>query len=174
MGTRALIVLKEGPHTELAVIYSQWDGYPAGLGRILGEILGPYAVGNGIPCGKVFTKPFANGPADLAVHLICELKSREWAAAIKTAELVSSKSYPSPSQQYPAQIGHIPGSYYLYPAGTRDTRVEWLYFVWVGEEGTVRIRVAQAKDGHPDGLVVWEGTAKDLAKKSIWNKIGVD
>lgn len=172
MGTRALIVLKEDHHTELAVIYSQWDGYPAGLGRILGEILGPYEVGNGIPCGKVFTKPFANGPADLAIHLICELKSREWEATTKTAELVNSKSRPSPSQQYPAQIGHTPGSYYLYPKGTRDAGEEWLYFVWVGEGGAVRIKVARAKDGHPNGIVVWEGTAKDLAKKSIRNKIG--
>lgn len=166
MGTRALVVLQE-PDTELAVIYSQWDGYPSGLGKDLGEILGKYKVGNGIPCRKVFTKPFANGMSELAMHLICELKAKEWKAAETTAKRVGSGSYPLPARQYPKQIGHKPGGYYLYPAGTRDAGEEWLYFVKEGENGEVLIQVARAESGMPDGKVLWEGLARQLATKRV-------
>jgi len=167
MGTRALVILKEPDNTELGVIYSQWDGYPAGLGKELGEILGEYEVGNGIPCKKVFSKPFANGMAELALHLICELKAKEWEEAEKTAKVVGGGSYPMPADQYPKQAGHKPGGYYLYPAGTRDAGEEWLYFVKEGEGGKVVIQVAQAEKGMPDGKVVWEGLAEKLATKKV-------
>lgn len=172
MGTRALIVLREPDPdlgiAELAVIYSQWDGYPSGLGKTLGEILGDYEVGNGIPGMKVFTKPFANGIPELAMHLICELKAREWKDAERAAEVVRSVRYPMPADQYPRQLGHKPGGYYLYPAGTRDAGEEWLYFIEVGENGAVVISVAQAEDGIPDGNVVWKGPAKKLATKKVY------
>ena len=170
MGTRALIVLQEPDGTELAVIYSQWDGCPSDLGKALGGILGQYEVGNGIQLGKVFVKPFANGMAELALHLICELKRQEWSQAVVTAKLIKSPSYPLPQKQYPAQIGHKPGGYYLYPAKTRDAGEEWLYFV--GErEGKVWVRVAQAKDGLLDGQELWAGWAKDLATAKVYKKI---
>jgi hypothetical protein len=168
MGTRALVILKEPDNTELTVIYSQWDGYPAGLGWELGEILGEYEVGNGIPGDKkVFSKPFANGIPELAMHLICELKAKEWEAAENTAKVVGEGSYPMPADQYPKQLGHKPGGYYLYPAGTRDTGEEWLYFVKEGEGGKVVIQVAKAENGMPDGKVVWEGLAGKLATKKV-------
>lgn len=174
MGTRALTVLQEPDGTELAVIYSQWDGYPAGLGKDLGKILGKYEVGNGIPGRKVFATPYANGISDLAMHLICELKQLEWKEKSRSAKIAGNqKHYPMPGSVYPKQIGHAPGGYYLYPAKTRDAGEEWLYFV--GErEGKVWIRVAQAKDGQPDGVKLWEGWAKDLpkaaAKAEIWSR----
>lgn len=173
MGTRALIVLREPDNTELAVIYSQWDGYPSGLGKDLGVILGDYEVGNGIGM-KVYSKPFANGMADLGLHLICELKAEEWRGAERTAERVGSKSHPLPADQYPRQIGHKPGGYYLYPANTRDAGEEWLYFIEVGENDAVMITVAQAEDGIPDGNVVWKGPAKKLATKKVYEGLRYD
>lgn len=174
MGTRALVVVKEPDNTELAVIYSQWDGYPSGLGKTLGEILGKYEVGNGIPMRKVFPKPFANGVNELIIHLLVELKRREWDHAAKTAKIVKSpNSYPLPEDQYPAQIGHKPGGYYLYPAGIRDAGEEWIYIV-EAKDGKVWVQVREATSKamgrgeaeQKDGELVWECWARDLAKKA--------
>lgn len=164
MGTRALVVVREPGNPELAVIYSQWDGYPSGLGKVLGEILGEYEIGNGIPMRKVFQKPFANGPSELIIHLLVELKRDEWDQAVKTAEVVGhTPGYPAPPDQYPAQIGHQPGGYYLFPAGTRDAGEEWLYFV-EARDGKVWVGVAEAEQDKPNGKLVWKGWARDLAK----------
>ena len=95
MGTRCLTVLKEEEGKEIAVLYRQMDGYPAGHGQDLLDFLADKRIVNGI---SVDDGCSFNGMHCLAASVVAHFKE------------------------------HI-GSFYLYPAGTRDVGEEYIYTV---------------------------------------------
>ncbi len=72
MGTRALIKVLDESKSVVACIYSQWDGYPSGLGSELATFLNGIKLINGFT-GKE-TAPVANGMGCLAAQLIVYFK----------------------------------------------------------------------------------------------------
>lgn len=72
MGTRALIKIRDESNSVVVCLYSQWDGYPSGLGAELAVFL------NGIKMVNGFTGqesvPVANGLGCLAAQMIVHFK----------------------------------------------------------------------------------------------------
>lgn len=76
MGTRAITKIYEGskdPGNLLLTMYSQWDGYPDGLGVALAQMLVKAKFGNGIS-GKPVLGEFYNGGGCGAASIISQLK----------------------------------------------------------------------------------------------------
>lgn len=74
MGTRALIKIRDESTSVVACLYSQWDGYPSGLGVELSAFL------NGIKLVNGFTGqesgPVANGLGCLAAQMVVHFKKQ--------------------------------------------------------------------------------------------------
>ena len=70
MGTRSCTVIKDGK-TTLVTMYSQFDGYPEGHGKELGEFLKDFTIVNGY--GEKLPK-LANGAGCLAAQIIAHFK----------------------------------------------------------------------------------------------------
>ena len=78
MGTRAITKIYEGskdPGNLLVTIYSQWDGYPDGMGVILAQMLVDAKLGNGIS-GSPRLGEFYNGAGCGAASIISQLKTK--------------------------------------------------------------------------------------------------
>jgi hypothetical protein len=87
-------------HSEIVVMYRQYDGYPKGHGAELQEFLKGFVVVNGISLAPGEKSPIrmANGGGCLAAQVVAHFKTDV-------------------------------GGFYLYPAGTRDVGEEWIYDV---------------------------------------------
>jgi|LakMenE01Jun11ns_1017448.scaffolds.fasta_scaffold9814548_2 hypothetical protein len=72
MGTRALIKVLDESNSVVTCLYSQWDGYPSGIGSALAAFLSQIKLINGIT-GKE-TRPVANGMGCLAAQLVVHFK----------------------------------------------------------------------------------------------------
>jgi hypothetical protein len=72
MGTRALTFVYNQRNKPIINLYSQYDGYPEGLGRTLAGFLEPLKVVNGL--GRD-TSGVANGMGCLAAQLVALLKT---------------------------------------------------------------------------------------------------
>ena len=74
MGTRALIKVRDESNSVVVCLYSQWDGYPSGLGAELAVFL------NGIKMVNGFTGqesvPAANGLGCLAAQMVVFFKKQ--------------------------------------------------------------------------------------------------
>jgi hypothetical protein len=75
MGTRSITVVTDlASHTEICVMYRQYDGYLSGHGKELALFLDGYKIVNGLsvnPIGKV-----ANGVDCLAAQMIAHFKEK--------------------------------------------------------------------------------------------------
>ena len=70
MGTRAIVAVKDELDNKIIELYSQYDGYPDGLGRDLKEFVASREMVNGIGANKqVF-----NGIHCFAAQLVCNFK----------------------------------------------------------------------------------------------------
>ena len=74
MGTRALVKVYDEGNDVVSCIYSQWDGYPSGLGVDLAAFLNSIKLVNGYT-GKEMG-PVANGMGCLAGQLVVHLKKQ--------------------------------------------------------------------------------------------------
>ena len=72
MGTRCLTVFKEEDGTEIAVMYRQMDGYPAGHGQELTDFLADKVIVNGI--GTETASEAFNGMHCLAASVVAHFK----------------------------------------------------------------------------------------------------
>lgn len=72
MGTRALIKINDESNSVVACLYSQWDGYPSGVGAELAAFLNGIKLINGYTGQE--TSPVANGMGCLAAQLIVHFK----------------------------------------------------------------------------------------------------
>ena len=72
MGTRSLVKFKDGKSTILC-LYSQYDGYPAGMGKDLVDLLKSSTIVNGFGGKDVAPKQF-NGIGCLAAYVTGVLK----------------------------------------------------------------------------------------------------
>jgi len=72
MGTRALTTIINEEKQEIAVIYSQWDGYPSGHGQDLYNFLKDIHLVNGLTMNE--KRKVANGMECLAMQLIAHFK----------------------------------------------------------------------------------------------------
>lgn len=72
MGTRALIKVYDESNMAIACLYSQWDGYPSGLGTDLAVFLNGIKLVNGISGSE--TVSVANGMGCLAAQMIVHFK----------------------------------------------------------------------------------------------------
>ena len=113
MGTRHLTVFHDSEFSkkEIVVLYGQWDGYPSGHGLDLCEFLMNKKMVNGIPCGENETK------TKMFNGIGC-----------LSASVVSHFK------------GNV-GSFYLYPAKSRNHGEEFIYHVrgFVGKEPEIKI-----------------------------------
>ena len=100
MGTHSLTIFKDGKD-EILVMYRQFDGYCAGHGAELLEILKDKQLVNGLPCGAGDPQmaTLANGMPCLAATVIAHFKKG-------------------------------PGSFYLHRAKMRDAGEEYRYTVY--------------------------------------------
>jgi len=73
MGTRCITVLHEVSGEEIAVLYSQGDGYLEGHGQDLAQFLAPFTICNGITDND---KQYANGGGCLAAFIVANFKNR--------------------------------------------------------------------------------------------------
>ena len=82
MGTRALTFVYDGykqkngkmKYKPIINMYSQYDGYPSGLGTDLAVFLRQFTMCNGIPVGET-NKVYANGMGCLAAQLVAHFKA---------------------------------------------------------------------------------------------------
>ena len=82
MGTRALTFVYDGykqkngkmKYKPIINMYSQYDGYPSGLGTDLAVFLRQFTMCNGIPVGEN-NKVYANGMGCLAAQLVAHFKT---------------------------------------------------------------------------------------------------
>ena len=116
MGTRSITVIKDENGEEICVLYRQFDGYPSGMGKDLKKFLSPIRLVNGITDKE--DHPIANGMSCLAAQIVAHFKSEDR-----------------------SKCGSLAGNIYLYPAGTRDAGEEYIYTIYPGENGKVRMRV---------------------------------
>lgn len=101
MGTRAKITILDEQHKDIICLYSQYDGYPSGVGQQIVDFLKDKKLVNGISVSEP-SSPQLNGMGDLAVRLIVYLK----------------------------QDSHSPGCYYLYnPLNCRDQYCNYVIYV---------------------------------------------
>lgn len=75
MGTRSLVKVKDGKAT-VACIYRQYDGYPAGMGQDLFDVLAYSVIINRFRSSDVSPAKF-NGMGCLAAWLVGHLKKNE-------------------------------------------------------------------------------------------------
>jgi hypothetical protein len=73
MGTRAIVNIFDEDRKSLVCMYSQWDGYPSGLGKTLAAFLGGIRLVNGLT-GKE-KGPVANGMGCLAAQIVKHFKN---------------------------------------------------------------------------------------------------
>lgn len=73
MGTRAKVTILDEQHKEIACLYSQYDGYPGGLGQDVYKFLFDKILVNGISSRRPEEMQL-NSMGDLAVRLITYLK----------------------------------------------------------------------------------------------------
>ena len=73
MGTRSLTIMQDsfGDHKEIAVLYRQFDGYPAGHGKELADFLSDMVITNGIGDRRIRS---ANGGQCLAAQIVAHFK----------------------------------------------------------------------------------------------------
>ena len=74
MGTRALIKVYDESNMAIACLYSQWDGYPSGLGTDLAVFLNGIKLINGVFGTE--NVPVANGMGCLAAQMIVHFKKK--------------------------------------------------------------------------------------------------
>lgn len=72
MGTRSLTIIQDEKGNEIAVMYRQFDGYPAGHGSELAEFLSGMMIVNGMGAGQ--PERIANGMNCLAAQIIAHFK----------------------------------------------------------------------------------------------------
>lgn len=112
MGTRALIHVMEDANTHLMTMYRQNDGYPAGLGKEIKEILanGTSRIINGI---SAETSPeHFNGMGDLAAFLVMQLKGNNRRLWTNGGWKLTANSI---------------GREYIYPPGSKDCGEDYTY-----------------------------------------------
>jgi hypothetical protein len=73
MGTRAIINIHDEDRESILHLYSQWDGYPSGVGKALAVFLGGIRLVNGLT-GKE-SGPVANGMGCLAAQVVSHFKT---------------------------------------------------------------------------------------------------
>jgi len=124
MGTRSLTVIKDGDKNdeEIVVMYSQFDGYLSGHGKLLKEAIGDLEVVNGYSPNNTNV---ANGMSCLAAQLIMKFKQTRYDQQVRMREVMG--------REYEIEIGYA-GTYYLHPAGTRDCGEEYVYTVYFVEK----------------------------------------
>lgn len=74
MGTRALIKVRDESNSVVVCLYSQWDGYPSGLGAELAVFLNGIKMVNGFTGQE--TVPVANGLGCLAAQMVVYFKKQ--------------------------------------------------------------------------------------------------
>jgi hypothetical protein len=73
MGTRAIINIRDESGESILHLYSQWDGYPSGVGKALAVFLGGIRLVNGLT-GKEHGS-VANGMGCLAAQVVSHFKT---------------------------------------------------------------------------------------------------
>ncbi|MCA9695488.1 MAG: hypothetical protein KC636_38270 [Myxococcales bacterium] len=117
LGTRALVVFAEGEpgaaRREVAVLWVQYDGYPAGLGRRLVSCL----KGKVVADGDTDAAARVSGVGDLAAQVIAYLKGLD----AVDYERVGTRWE---AVQVPVNRA---GGHHLYASGARDLGEEYVY-----------------------------------------------
>lgn len=141
MGTRALIVMIDTAEDlepiEIAVLYSQWDGYIQGLGLDLATFLSGFKITRGLSRDNdtLDIEPnTANGMPCLAGQIISHFKAGA-------------------------------GSYYLYPATYRNLGEEYIYTV-EARPGSLSIKIEELKYKSL-GDTSWYTMVKDTPQRVV-------
>ena len=138
MGTRSLTAFYDEQGVSLAVLYRQFDGYPAGHGDELRTILAGSRMVNGITLGE--TSPIFNGAGDLAVRTITALKAESGGAS-------------------------EPGGFYLRPPAeiaNSDGWEEYRYHIRPGSAGE-GIRLQVQSGWKADWTTLYDGPVDDFS-----------
>lgn len=93
MGTRALIKIRDESNSVVVCLYSQWDGYPSGLGVELAAFLNDIKMVNGFTGQE--SGPVANGLGCLAAQMVVHFKKQ-----VGLYYLVDSKQDHGPDYVY--------------------------------------------------------------------------
>jgi hypothetical protein len=139
MGTRAHVSIKG---LDGLYIYTQFDGYPEGLGKALAKILKGHYLVNGFGSeGTVRSKCKAhNGESDLAAWLVMRLKKR---------------------------LGYPIGNVYLYAgnAATADTGADYLYVIKMANDNrSLDLEVHQVGYGIIPTKCIYNGSVDAYAR----------
>ena len=114
MGTRSLTHIMSEEGKMLSTLYAQWDGYPSGMGAILGRLCTRLCLCNGIvPQDR---KGHSNGMENLVPLLYHGLVEHHRRESERMAKRLSDPTYRSKV-----------GSYYAQVPGTRDVGEEYVY-----------------------------------------------
>jgi hypothetical protein len=76
MGTRSLTIVTDECDKEIAVMYRQFDGYPAGHGQELASFLAGMMLVNGLPLQMPKDTKIANGMECLAAQIVAHFKTK--------------------------------------------------------------------------------------------------
>jgi hypothetical protein len=140
MGTRSLIEFYDSNEL-LCTVYSQYDGYPTGMGSELQAILGGSKIVNGYSGGQNCPEYF-NGIGCLAAYVIGKLKNE----TIGGIYLATPFNYGTRWIEYVYKIKQIDNNEYpiieIYHVGTDKTLYEGIFHNLDCEKVEIELRIA--------------------------------
>lgn len=155
MGTQAITIFVDEENAEVARMYRQMDGYPAGHGKELAEFLTGFRMVNGFSMNDWCDPKVANGMDCLAAQVVCHFKAKVNASRAEYERLRRKK------KKVKVTVGQV-GSIYLQATGGPKDH-EWIYEVsslegkpWL----TVRL-------GWLNGAVIWAGHPGGFDPKAV-------